>query len=49
VIGSAGGGRAGVQQCLYGFVERDHLEKIGIEGKLMLKYTMENNDGRTWI
>ena len=46
---TAGGGRAGGEKCLYGFVEGDHLGNIGIEGKLVLKYTLENNDGRTWI
>jgi len=49
LIGSASGGRAGGEKCLYGCVEGDHLGNKGIEGKLVLKYTLENNDGRTWI
>jgi hypothetical protein len=30
-------------------VERDHLGNIGIEGKLVIKYALENNDGRILI
>jgi hypothetical protein len=33
--------RAGGEKCLYGFVERDLLENISIEGKLILKYILE--------
>jgi hypothetical protein len=47
LIGSAGSGRAGGEKSLYDCVERDHLGNIGIEGKIVLKYTLENNDGRT--
>jgi hypothetical protein len=47
LICSAGGGRAGGETCLYGCVERDHLGNTGIEGKFVLKYSLENNDGRT--
>ena len=28
------------RKCLHSFVEREHLGNIGIEGKLVLKYTL---------
>jgi hypothetical protein len=34
-------GRAGGEKGFYGFVERNHLGNIGIEGTLILKYTLE--------